>query len=274
VANAGPAQATNVVATEQLPPGLTFVSATPSQGTYDNASGRWTVGTIANGANATLQIVARVDTTAPITNTAQISGSDQPDPNSIPGNNNPQENDQASAALGAPNLRFIKRITGLTRTGAPTRFTDFVDDPSDPNDTVSGWAQLSLVGVLTIDPSSPLTSGDEVEYTLYFLSDGAVPAEDVRVCDQIPPGTLFIPDSFGAATGIQFNRANAARALTNSVDTDEGSFLTPLAPLPNGNACPANAQTNANGSVIVNLGEVSSTPGQNFGFVRFRVRID
>nr|WP_290226646.1 DUF11 domain-containing protein [Trichocoleus desertorum] len=274
VANAGPLDATNVVATEQLPSGLTFVSATPSQGTYDNVSGQWTVGTIANGATATLQVVARVDTTAPITNTAQISGSDQPDPNSIPGNNNPQENDQSSAALGAPNLRFIKRITSLTRAGAPIRFTDFVDDPNDPNDSVSGWSQLSPVGVLTIDPNNPLNSGDEVEYTLYFLSDGAVPAEGASVCDQIPPGTIFIPDSFGATTGIQFNRANAARALTNSVDTDEGNFFTPLAPLPNGNACPASAQTNANGSVIVNLGEVSSTPGQNFGFVRFRVRID
>jgi len=83
-----------------------------------------------------------------------------------------------------------------------------------------------------------------------------------------------MPDSFGTATGIQLNRAGAEKALTNSIDTDEGSFFTPLAPLPNGNACPANAQTNANGSVVVNLGEVSSTLGQNFGFVRFRVRID
>ena len=43
--NNGPDAATGVQVTDLLPAGLTFVSATPSQGTYDSATGVWDVGT-------------------------------------------------------------------------------------------------------------------------------------------------------------------------------------------------------------------------------------
>ena len=46
--------------TELLPAGLTFVSATPSQGIYTSAKGVWIVGTVAPGAPQTLQIVASI----------------------------------------------------------------------------------------------------------------------------------------------------------------------------------------------------------------------
>jgi uncharacterized repeat protein (TIGR01451 family) len=66
--NAGPAGATGVVITDALPSGLTFVSATPSQGTYSSGTGIWTVGSVANGATATLQIVATVTSAGTISN--------------------------------------------------------------------------------------------------------------------------------------------------------------------------------------------------------------
>jgi len=52
--NSGPNPATGVRFTDVLPAGLDFVSATPSQGTFDSATGFWDVGTIAVG--ATIQI--------------------------------------------------------------------------------------------------------------------------------------------------------------------------------------------------------------------------
>ena len=63
-----------------LPAGLTFVSATPSQGTYSDITGIWTVGTVAPGTPQTLALQATVTTTNPTTNTATISQSDQFDP--------------------------------------------------------------------------------------------------------------------------------------------------------------------------------------------------
>lgn len=65
VANYGPDTATNVVATDVLPAGLTFVSATASQGSYASGSGVWTVGTVASSVFPTLTIRARVDSPTP-----------------------------------------------------------------------------------------------------------------------------------------------------------------------------------------------------------------
>ena len=50
VVNQGPSPATGVKVTEALSAGLSLESAVPSQGTYDTASGIWTVGAIANAA--------------------------------------------------------------------------------------------------------------------------------------------------------------------------------------------------------------------------------
>jgi uncharacterized repeat protein (TIGR01451 family) len=83
--NNGPDDATGVEITDALPAGVVFVSATPSVGTYDTASGLWTVGDFANGASATLTIVVTVESPDPVLNTATITHSDQFDP--APGNN-------------------------------------------------------------------------------------------------------------------------------------------------------------------------------------------
>lgn len=77
--NAGPAGATGVAITDQLPASLTFVSATPSQGTYVPGSGLWTVGTIASGAAPTLQIVATVTSAAAVSNIATKTAETQAD---------------------------------------------------------------------------------------------------------------------------------------------------------------------------------------------------
>jgi uncharacterized repeat protein (TIGR01451 family) len=80
VTNGGPANATGVALTDLLPAGLTFISATPSQGTYNSTTGLWAVGALATSSVATLQIQARVVTLSSQTNTASISQADQPDP--------------------------------------------------------------------------------------------------------------------------------------------------------------------------------------------------
>jgi uncharacterized repeat protein (TIGR01451 family) len=53
--------ATGVFIETLIPPGLTFISALPSQGTYDENSGDWQVGDIDSGAQAALEIMVSVD---------------------------------------------------------------------------------------------------------------------------------------------------------------------------------------------------------------------
>src|SRR5262249_21379869 len=79
--NSGPSAATGVQVTDLLPAGLTLVSATPGQGTYDDTTGLWTVGSVANGQQLTLILQAHVVSPAAQINTASISHSDQFDPN-------------------------------------------------------------------------------------------------------------------------------------------------------------------------------------------------
>lgn len=87
VANAGPQQATDVIVTDVLPAGTTFVAATPSQG---NCTGTTTItcdlNTILAGGNATIQLMV----TAPmaegtVNNTATVTNTPETDP--TPANN-------------------------------------------------------------------------------------------------------------------------------------------------------------------------------------------
>jgi uncharacterized repeat protein (TIGR01451 family) len=68
--NAGPDATTALQVTDLLPAGLTFVSSTTSQGTYNAGTGVWDVGALAGGASATLHITATVTGTTKVTNTA------------------------------------------------------------------------------------------------------------------------------------------------------------------------------------------------------------
>ena len=83
IANNGPDNATGVQVTDLLPAGLTFVNATPSQGSYDNASGSWTLGSVANGASVTLTVRATVNAGtggSTLVDGASITASDVADP--------------------------------------------------------------------------------------------------------------------------------------------------------------------------------------------------
>jgi uncharacterized repeat protein (TIGR01451 family) len=76
----GPDTATNVVVTERLPAGESFVSARPSQGTYDPSTGLWSAGTVRVGSPETLVILARVVSPGSQADTATITHADQFDP--------------------------------------------------------------------------------------------------------------------------------------------------------------------------------------------------
>jgi uncharacterized repeat protein (TIGR01451 family) len=154
--NAGPDEATGVAVIDRLPSGISFVSSTPSQGTYDSNSGLWTVGSVASGGRATLQIVGRVENPGTKTNTAEVSASDQFDPNSTPGNGVEDEDDQDSAIVTPP------------------------------------VADLSLEK--QIDIERPIV-GEVIRYTLTVNNDGPDEATGVIVSDNLPDGVDFVSSS-------------------------------------------------------------------------------
>jgi len=168
VANAGPNTATNVTVRESLPAGLTFVSAAPGQGLYNNANGIWTIGSIVSGGNATLQLTVRVTGAGSLSNSAQVATSDQFDPNSTPNNNNPAENDQDTVVI--------------TPQQADLALAKSLSNPQ-PN------------------------AGSNLTYTLTLTNMGPDAATNVRVSDQLPPGVTFVSatpnlGTFNPATGI------------------------------------------------------------------------
>ncbi len=83
VTNNGPSDATNVTATDTLPSTVSYISATPTQGTCSQAAGTVTclLGTMINGVSATITITVTAVTPSSAVNSASVTA-DQPDPNS------------------------------------------------------------------------------------------------------------------------------------------------------------------------------------------------
>jgi uncharacterized repeat protein (TIGR01451 family) len=97
--NKGPGAATSIQTKSLLPPELTFISSRPQQGTYNSVSGIWDAGNIARDNQAFLDIFARVTSEGAISTTAEIVSATESDLDSIPNNNNPNEDDQSTLIL-------------------------------------------------------------------------------------------------------------------------------------------------------------------------------
>ncbi|MBU7000319.1 MAG: DUF11 domain-containing protein [Theionarchaea archaeon] len=224
VYNDGPDTATNVLVEDVLPAGLSYVSDTPSQGTYSNVTGIWTVGTIVNGASATLQITAQVTGTGTITNIAQVNASDCYDPDSTPDNDNPQEDDQQSSTITVsvahltPSIDVTKSVypkvaqegdvltftITVTNTGqlplAPVLVTDnlplglsYANAASIPPVSVTNTPDGTTT--ITWNIPGPLNPGDVRVITFAAIFNGLEPASrNVVVATGTPPGLPPVSD--------------------------------------------------------------------------------
>lgn len=79
VSNSGPDAATNVVANDAIGSDFTFVSASSTAGTYASSTGNWTIGSLANGSSATLEITVTVNSGTAgltITNIATVNATE------------------------------------------------------------------------------------------------------------------------------------------------------------------------------------------------------
>ncbi|MDT5270100.1 MAG: hypothetical protein QOH49_2286 [Acidobacteriota bacterium] len=234
--NAGPSNATNVVVTDLLPAGLTFVSATPSTGTYTSGTGAWAVASLTSGANATLQIVALVGNTGTITNTAEVTASDQPDPDSTPNNGNPAEDDRASASIGAvapPSIALTKSVT----------------------------------------PSGTQVPGTDITYTVAFVNTGGSPASAFVLTDPNPATVLKINDYTDFKVGSIVNSLGTT-GLTVAVaysNNNGASFI--YTPVSGAGGAPAGYDRNVTHIRWTFTGNLSQTSPNNSGSISFSVRI-
>ncbi|MEM7554625.1 MAG: hypothetical protein AAF378_11075 [Cyanobacteria bacterium P01_A01_bin.84] len=317
VKNSGPNNVAGIGVEDIVPNGMTINSWTctaTTGSTCNEASGTGNLNTtvdLANGGVATFEVEAEIDEglTGKIKNTAKVTVPpvvNDPDPKN---NEDSDEN-----LIGLPNILLVKRITAInggTQTVNGNDLAAYVDendnpyddnditvadpvDPDDPKKDTENWPDDDsngkpdefLVGGVYGGRINP---GDELEYTIYFLSSGDDTAKKVLFCDRVPSNTTFIPTAFNSETnkapgglnsdrGILWNYDGNIQSLTNAKDGDVAQYfppgVDPKTVYPNVNC----GGDNNNGAVVVNLGNLPNatapgTPTGSYGFVRFRGKV-
>ena len=175
----GPATSTDVSVNDLLPSGLTFVTSTPSTGTYESDTGVWTIGDMASGSVASLGIAASIDPTiagATITNSANAD-----EGASV---TNPDEGEASSSV----SIVIGNVITTPTSTGTSTL-------PS---------AGLEIAE--SLDQTAP-QPGSTVDYMLTVSALGPATSMDVSVNDLLPSGLTLMnastsSGSYASSTGV------------------------------------------------------------------------
>ncbi len=174
------------------------------------------------------------------------------------------EDYQITIEGAAPAVKLVKRVT---RVGGDAIAT-VVDDPADPDDDASvNWPSGYLQG----DIEAAAEPNEEIDYTIYFLSDGNTTAASVLLCDLVPENTTYVAGS------LQISQGTAApTALTDADTGDDAGYsfdnsVTPAAP------CQG---TNTDGGVYVTVptdlpnATAPGTPEGSYGFIRFTVQVD
>lgn len=159
VLNQGMTDLNNLQIQVQLPAGLTGVSATPENGTYNAGTGIWTIPFIDAGAAVTelqLQVQVAADG-VPIT-TAELIAMDETDADSTPNNGVVTEDDHATVCLSVPIITCNINITLDAPAGYSSyqwyKSTDnganFVPIATTPSITVTqpGWYTFGVEGAV------------------------------------------------------------------------------------------------------------------------------
>jgi len=231
--NRGPNPASGVEITDNLPAGLQFASATTTQGSYDQATGLWTVDALAANATAQLDITATVTSPGSITNLAVKTGQNEPDSNtandSAAGTTNAvasadvsvQKDVDTSDPLVGTSVTFTVRAvnrgpsgaTGVTIADTLPAGLTFVSATSAHGSYDSG------TGVWTV---GSLDTGIEATLTLVASVDQAGALSNnatVASQDQVDPNPLNNSDaaSVNAAANADLRVAKAVSNLAPAV---------------------------------------------------------
>jgi uncharacterized repeat protein (TIGR01451 family) len=220
VVNDGPSGATNVVVTDVLPTGLTFSSATSSQGTVNNNAGTVTanLGNMANGATATITINVNVSPTATgtLSNTATVTGTQTDDDNT-------NNSDTETTAINSQVDLAVTKTDGLTTviSGNSLTYTIIV--------TNNGLSQATNVNLTDALPST-------LTYTSHTVSQGTgtITGQNFSAAlGTLAPGasaTITVTAAVsGTATGTISNTASATSTETDNTPANNSATDTTTA---------------------------------------------
>jgi uncharacterized repeat protein (TIGR01451 family) len=215
VTNNGPDNTTGVQVTDRLPTGLTWVSD-DSATAYDHTTGVWTVGNLDVNAKATLRITAQVGSTGQIINTAQITASNQPDPDIT--------NNHSSVTLHQTNpliadLAVQKIVNDPAVASLANALFTIVVRNNGPNDATN------------IQIKDIMTSG--LEYKSSVPSQGSYdPVTGIWVVGTIPSGTYtFMEVTAQVITNLnnaQTNMASVYSVTEFDPDSNNNSSVVTL----------------------------------------------
>ena len=139
VTNTGPSAATNVVATDVIPNGYTFSNSSASIGSYNQTTGKWTIGNLANGASATLTINAIINASGNYSNHVTLTGAEK---------DLDLSNNEAYAPLANTNadVSIVKTVNNVTpNVGANVTFTLVANNAAN---STSDATQVTVTDIL------------------------------------------------------------------------------------------------------------------------------
>ena len=182
VRNDGPSLAQAVVVQEQPGVGMTITSAKPSVGTWSERDQSWTVGSMAVGAEATLEVTTTVFQEGTLSNTA-VASSQTPDP---------KDNQTGTAQITvepAADLSVLKTAsTDSAQVGDKITYT-LTASNAGPSDATNVTVTDTLPSALTNLSASTgcTTTGSEVSCTIAQL--GVAEDTEFEITGTIDPST-------------------------------------------------------------------------------------
>ncbi len=266
VVNNGPDGSTSVVVDDVLvnPPLLFDAVVSIGQGTYDDSTGVWDVGPMADGDSFDLVLRVRLTALGSVTNTAEHTANDQYDDDSTPGNDVLAEDDQDQVTIevvptslgdyvfldlngdgvqdpgepGIPDVEVLITFPDpadptVTRQYTATTNSDgqyslpprFVDENTS---TIVGTPTLTDITVDIVEANSPHLAG-------LIATDGAESdvdggADGISTQQIVPgdPSTSVLPDGTNARLDVDFGYEPQGQSLGDRVwwDQDQSADAT------------------------------------------------